>query len=87
MVNNKSFVIISIFIFLVSTNVFASNIGRAVYGVLTETYQGAAVDKTEVFRADIECVVIPPAAADAARACRRDIVGRKLHTRFQIIFI
>jgi len=46
MVNNKSFVIISIFIFLVSTNVFASNIGRAVYGVLTETYQGAAVENS-----------------------------------------
>ena len=54
MVNKKSFIIISTFIFFACSNVFAVNIGRAVYGVLTETYQGASIDN-------------PSAGADYAR--------------------
>ncbi len=46
MINKKSFIIISIFMLFTASNVFASNIGRAVYGVLTETYNGVAINNS-----------------------------------------
>ena len=44
MINKKSFIIISIFMFCATSTAFSNNIGRFVYGILTETYNGAAID-------------------------------------------